>query len=61
MITDDEFRTKLETRLNERLSLTDLQREKIWEVVADIRGLEREEISYENCFTATKDVYVYEL
>jgi len=49
MITDDEFRCRLELRLD----LNEEQLEKVWKAVADIRGIEREMISRSQMYTCS--------
>ena len=47
MITDDEFRCRLELRLD----LNEELLEKVWKAVADIRSIEREMISRSQMYT----------
>jgi hypothetical protein len=46
-MSDEEFSTRLEIRLSKHLPIDDHHREKLWQIVAEIRGMEREEKSRE--------------
>lgn len=56
-MTDEEFSTWLEIRLSKYLPMDDHHREKLWEIVADIRGMEREEKSKQIMFEQRKDIH----
>jgi hypothetical protein len=56
-MTDEEFATRLEIRLRKHLPMDDHHREKLWEIIADIRGMEREEISRQKMLEERKDIH----
>jgi hypothetical protein len=56
-MTDEEFATRLEIRLRKHLPMHDHHTEKLWEIIADIRGMEREEISRQKMLEERKDIY----
>jgi hypothetical protein len=58
-MTDAEFATRLEIRLRKYLAMDDHHREKLWQIIADIRGIEREEISREKMFEQRKHIYPF--
>jgi len=52
-----EFLTWMEIRLSKHLPMDDHHREKLWEIIADIRRMEREKISRQKMFEQHKDIH----
>lgn len=57
MMTDEEFTTRLEIRLSKYLPLEDIHREKLWAIVSEVRGIERELISREQMILNRQDIH----
>jgi hypothetical protein len=56
-MTDEEFSTWLEIRLRKYLAMDDHHREELWQIIAEIRGMEREEKSREIMLMQRKDIH----
>ena len=56
-MTDEEFATRLEIRLDKFIVMDACQREKLWHAIAEVRSIERDEINREIKLMQRRDIH----